>query len=241
MSLFAGKLTTGNLFNGGLFTNQVTTWDLTVVTTGASQDYTVDIYAGSGVNIIIDWGDTNSNTYTTTGQKTHTYSNAGTYTVKIGGSFSSAGNIRLGSNAGNKDRLKSIKPIPPLGGLTNLSKALYQCAGLTGSIPTDLLRYATKITNLSYFMYYCTGLNGSNIPEDLFRYLTSLSVAPGCFDGVIFTTSSYSLFLNATNTYNARTNVQFSGGLSKYNSGAISARNNLTSVKLWTITDGGLE
>ena len=34
-----------------------TTLNLTVVTTDASQDYTVDIYAGAGINIDIDWGD----------------------------------------------------------------------------------------------------------------------------------------------------------------------------------------
>ena len=172
--LFNSGIFEGGLFNGSLFANASsppTSWYLTVVTTGASQDYTVDINSGTGINIYIDWGDTSSNAYTTTGQKTHTYASAGTYTIKISGAFTSSGNIRLGSNAGNSSRLKAVTPIPQLPGFTNLSYVFNSCAGLTGSIPTDLLRYVTGCTDLRAFMYNCAGLTGS-IPTDLLRYVT---------------------------------------------------------------------
>ena len=39
------------------------------------------------------------------------------------------------------------------------------CSGLTGSIPTDLLRYVTQCTNLGAFMYDCSGLYNV-VPED---------------------------------------------------------------------------
>ncbi len=175
MSLTSALFNSG-LFNGGLFANSSsnpTTWDLTVVTTGESQDYTVDINNGIGINIYIDWGDTSSNTYTTTGQKTHTYTNSGTYSVKISGGFSSEGNIRLGSNSGNQSRLKAVSPVPDLPGFTSLNVSLKDCTGIT-VIPNDLLKYVTQVTSLSYFMNGCTGLTGS-IPTDLLKYVTQVT------------------------------------------------------------------
>ena len=303
MSLTAGLFNSGpfegGLFNGGLFENASappTAWYLTVVTTAASQDYTVDIYSGTGVDIYIDWGDTNSNAYTTTGQKTHTYASAGTYTLKISGGFASVGNIMLGSNAGNSNRLKAVSPIPQLPGWTNLSYALKGCSGLTGSIPTDLLRYVTQCTglgsfmrgcsgltgsiptdllryvtqctNLGAFMYDCSGLTGS-IPTDLLRYVTQctnlgafmygcsglynvvpedlLRYVTNCTDftvfaaGITWTTASYSALIISMNAYLTKTGVPFHGGYSKYDTSAVAAHDNLTAVKTWTITDGGLE
>ena len=40
---------------------------------------------------------------------------------------------------------------------------------------------------------------------------------------------------------NVQPNVVFSGGSSKYNESAVSARSHLIDVHGWTITDGGLE
>ena len=196
MSLTAGLFNSGifkgGLFNGRLFANASsppTSWYLTVVTTGASQDYTVDINSGTGIDIYIDWGDTSSNAYTTTGQKTHTYASAGTYTIKISGAFTSGGNIRLGSNSGNRSRLKAVSPIPQLPGFTNLSYGLGNCTGLTGSIPTDLLRYVTACTNLSFFIFGCTGLTGS-IPTDLLKYVTGCTTLYGFMQGCTGITGS---------------------------------------------------
>ena len=244
MSLTAGLFNSGifegGLFNGGLFSNtssQPTTWDLTVVTTGASQDYTVDLYSGSGVDIYIDWGDSSANSYTSTGQKTHTYASAGTYTIKISGAFTSGGNIRLGSNAGNRSRLKSVYPVPNLNGFTSLSSSLKDCTGIT-SIPTDLLKYVTQVTNLSYFMYGCTGLDNA-VPADLLRYVVNCLLFSNFALGITWTTASYSALIISMNTYLTKTGVPFHGGSSKYNTSAAADHTNLTSVKTWTITDGG--
>ncbi len=294
--LFNSSLFKGGIFNGGLFANASsppTAWYLTVVTTGASQDYTVYIYSGTGVSIVIDWGDTSSNTYSSTGQKTHTYASAGTYTIKISGAFTSGGNIRLGSNAGNRSRLKSVYPVPNLNGftslsyslkdctgitsiptdllkyvtkVTNLSSFMYGCSGLTGPIPTDLLRYVTKVTNLisfmngcsgltgpipndllkyvtqvtnlSYFMYGCTGLDNA-VPADLLRYVVNCLLFSNFALGITWTTASYSALIKSMDTYLTKTGVPFHGGNSKYDTSAAAAHTNLTSVKTWTITDGG--
>jgi hypothetical protein len=150
-----------------------TTWNLTVQTTGASQDYSVDINAGTTPNIVIDWGDTGVDTYTTTGIKTHTYSAAGTYTVKISGSFASGGNIRLNVVA-TRTRLKATGVICTIPGLLNFQQTFQACTGLT-SIPVDLFRYNTLLSARTGFMRHsgCTGL--TSLPTDLFRYNTAVS------------------------------------------------------------------
>jgi hypothetical protein len=150
-----------------------TTWNLTVQTTGASQDYSVDINAGTTPNIVIDWGDTGVDTYTTTGIKTHTYSAAGIYTVKISGSFASGGNIRLDVTA-TRARLKATGVICPIPGLLNFQQTFQACSGLT-ALPVDLFRYNTLVSTSGFYatFYGCTGL--TSLPTDLFRYNTAVS------------------------------------------------------------------
>lgn len=152
------------------------TWDLTVVTTAVNQTYTIDINAGTTPSILIDWGDGYSETYTTTGQKTRTYAASGTYTVKLSGSFSSGGNIRFGSNAADRARLKATGDVPFIPGLLNFRETFSECTGLAGSIPANLFRYNPQITDQAfhYTFYGCTGITGS-IPADLFRYNTNVS------------------------------------------------------------------
>lgn len=150
-----------------------TTWNLTVQTTGASQDYSVAINAGATPNIVIDWGDAGVDTYTTTGIKTHTYSAAGTYTVKISGSFASGGNIRLNVTA-TRARLKATGVVCTIPGLLNFQQTFQGCTGLT-SIPVDLFRYNTAVSSSGFYQtfYGCTGL--TSLPVDLFRYNTAVS------------------------------------------------------------------
>ena len=151
-------------------------WALTVQTTGVNQTWTVDINSGTSPAITIDWGDGSLNEYTTTGLKTHTYAAAGTYVAKLRGQFASGGNIRFGSDAGNRQRLKSTSAVPYIPGLLSFNATFSSCTGLTGSIPTDLFRYNTQVSTYGFnqTFYGCTGLTGS-IPTDLFRYNTAVS------------------------------------------------------------------
>lgn len=153
-------------------------WRLTVQTTDVNQTWTVDISSGTSPAIVIEWGDGTVDRYTTTGQKTHTYAAAGTYIAKLSGRFDSSGNIRFGSDAGNRQRLKSTSAVPYIPGLLSFTATFSSCTGLTGSIPTDLFRYNTQVsTNGFYSTFYgCTGLSGS-IPADLFRYNTLVSTS----------------------------------------------------------------
>ena len=146
------------------------TWNLAVRITAPGQTYTVDINAGTAPEIRVDWGDGVVETFTTTGQKTHTYQLVKTHTVRIGGRFRSDGNIRLGSNAADRVRLIRTSVIPFIPGLSNFLST-FENTGLTGSIPTDLFRYNTAVSTNGFYATFrgCTGLTGS-IPTDLFRY-----------------------------------------------------------------------
>ena len=158
-------------------------WALTVQTTDVNQTWTVDINAGTSPAITIDWGDGSLNEYTTTGLKTHTYAAAGTYVAKLRGQFASGGNIRFGSDAGNRQRLKSTSAVPYIPGLLSFNSTFFGCTGLTGAIQDDLFRYNTLVSTdgFAYTFYGCTGLTGA-IPADLFRYNTLVST-----NGFIFT------------------------------------------------------
>ena len=114
------------------------------------------------------------------------------------------------------------------------------CSGLTGSIPTDLLRYVTQCTSLGAFMYGCSGLYNV-VPEDLLRYVTNCTDFTVFAAGITWTTASYSALIISMNAYLTKTGVPFHGGYSKYDTSAVAAHDNLTAVKTWTITDGGLE
>lgn len=49
------------------------------------------IRLGGTVNCTVDWGDSTSDSYTTTGDKTHTYASDGTYTIQITGTLTAFG------------------------------------------------------------------------------------------------------------------------------------------------------
>lgn len=68
---------------------------------------------------------------------------------------------------------------------------------------------------------------------------SSLTIGNTMFLGNNINPSRYSQLLIEMESTNPNNNVNFHGGSSKYNSSAISARNNLI-ARGWTITDGGL-
>ena len=125
-------------------------WELTVQTTGASQDFAVNIYDGSSVSITIDWDDGSAPVlYNTTGIKTCTYAAAGTYYPKISGSIVD-GDIRIGIDADTRGRLKATAPIGGVTGLKYFNQTFYGCTGLT-SLPVDLFRYNTLVSTQGFY------------------------------------------------------------------------------------------
>ena len=95
------------------------------------------------VDVTVDWGDGNSDSYVTASDKLHTYANEGTYTVSVDGiltQFGGGDHEYIGSN-----KLTSITSFGTIG-LTSLSGAFYNASNLT-QVPSQL---PSEITDLSY-------------------------------------------------------------------------------------------
>lgn len=70
---------------------------LTIDTTlEAGLDYTLPLYGT--VDVTVDWGDGSQDSYTTTGDKTHTYSGDGTYHIRISGTLTTFGSGAVVAN-----------------------------------------------------------------------------------------------------------------------------------------------
>jgi surface protein len=81
----------------------ITEWTVT-----AGQTITLQGQSGAGATYLfdVDWGDSSTETGITTSAKTHTYTDAGTYTVKISGQF--AGFYMGGASATDKTSLTNF-------------------------------------------------------------------------------------------------------------------------------------
>jgi len=215
------------------------TWDVNILTNGTNQTFSVNIVTGTNPNITVDWGDGTVETFTTTGVKTRTYASAGSYTVKISGSFASNGNITLGSTNFERARVQSTSVIPTISGLTGFNATFNGCTSLT-SIPSGLFDNNTAVTSFGSTFFGCTSL--TSIPSGLFDNNTAVTGFGSTFFGVTLTTASYSnLLINMASNAASRLNgVPFHGGNSKYNTDGQTARQTLE-AKSWTFTDGGLE
>jgi len=114
-------------------------WTLTVVTTGVSQTFNIDL-AGTTLNIIVNWGDTSSNTYTTAGTKTHTFASAGTYYVTITGTLTgtSAYVVFYTATGNTSQRITATTPIAGVTGITNVVN-MFRGAMIT-SLPAGMFR-----------------------------------------------------------------------------------------------------
>jgi surface protein len=186
------------------------------------------------VDVFINWGDSITlYPYTTTGDKTHTYSTIGTYTVLIYNRLTQFGN---GSTSyANADRLYTVNSFGEIS-LTSLSGAFYGATNLT-QVPTSLPTSST-ITNLSY-----TFKNATLFNQDISNWtISSITTMENMFDGVTLSTVNYDLLLNAWVLLSLKKNVLFNAGSSKYSYGlATIARNKITNINNynWTILDGG--
>ena len=168
-------------------------------------------------NCTVYWGDGTSSSVTAynSANATHTYTNAGSYTVEIQGtcegwSFNNGGSkllitsIVYWGDAGVFNGFKYLKAgfygcanLTSLGtgailasGTGILTDGFWQtfqgCTSLT-SIPAGLFQYNTAVSTSGFYQtfYYCTHL--TSIPTDLFRYNTAVS-----------TLGFYGTFLNCT-------------------------------------------
>lgn len=162
-------------------------------------------------NITIEWGADDDGDgeldieECTTTQPTHTYTQEGTYTIKISGnmptwSFRSAstskdyitrivqwGNVSYSEiNFNSCANLVGNIPSPNIENCFTECKTFdflfYECTGLTGSIPSDLFDSAINVESFRSCFEKCTGLTG-NIPDKLFADKTKCTNVRNCFSG----------------------------------------------------------
>lgn len=114
---------------------------------------TISLQLLGTVAATVDWGDGNTNSYSTTGVKSHTYSTGGSKTVSISGTLTVFATITSGA-----DKLTDILSFGTIG-LENLNSAFDGCVNLV-SVPNQLP--ATVTTCVSMFEG-CTSLNDSDI------------------------------------------------------------------------------
>ena len=126
----------------------ITTWQ----TTTANESITIPTYSSETYNYDVDWGDGDTD-IGVTGDKTHTYTAAGTYTVKISGIFPRI----YFDNAGDKDKILTIENWGNIS-WTSMGNAFYGCSNLTYNAVAnpDL----SLVTYMHYMFAYASLFNG---------------------------------------------------------------------------------
>lgn len=151
-------------------------WEVTVrkaFSTSFPASFGVNIYAGSGIDIDIDWGDGSAPVnYTTTGVKAHSFKAPGDYKVRISGSIVN-GNLRMVDNVSGWGTAEIIESaiIGGISGLTSFAYSFYGCNKLGGAtvaqLPARMFDFCLKVTTFGACFYYCTSLY--TVPIGLFR------------------------------------------------------------------------
>jgi surface protein len=151
-------------------------WELGIETTPTEKEFGISVASGTDPNIYISWGDGEYEHVESTVAITHTYDTAGNYTVRLLGSFNSGGNIRIGTTAANRTRLKSTSVIPEIPGLLTFNQTFYGCSSLS-AIPSGLFENNTTVSTFGFVLtfYDCSSL--SAIPSGLFDSNTAVSTS----------------------------------------------------------------
>jgi surface protein len=111
---------------------------LEVATSAANQQVTLPLFGS--VNVTVNWGDGNTNSYTSAGSVTRTYAAAGTYTITIAGTLTQFGSGNTYANAARITRVIDWGTT----GLTSLNGAFCGATALV-DVPSNL---PATVTNL---------------------------------------------------------------------------------------------
>ena len=130
----------------------------------------------------------------------------------------------------------SLTTLPNSITFANVTNGYYMfvnCTSLT-TLPNSIT--FANVTNGVAMFYACASL--TTLPSSI--TFASLTNGDAMFSSII-NKSNYSQLLINIASYNTNNNVTFNGGGSKYNTAGQTARNQLTGVQGWVITDGGYE
>jgi surface protein len=166
----------------------LTSFALEVQTVGSSaEDRTVSIIPNGTVDILVNWGDGNSDTYTTGGQKDHVYATEGTYIVTIVGTMTTYN----GLNAAHPRANRIVRCLDwDLDGLTNITNAFRECSNLV-EVPYYLPSGVTSLTSVF------NGASSFNQPINVWN-TSNVTNMSNMFDGA----SSFNQNIGGWNTSN---------------------------------------
>jgi len=167
-----------------------------------STQFKLPLVSTGSINFLIDWGDNSTDTITTfnQAQTTHTYSSAGTYTIKI------AGIIKGFQFNNGGDRLKFLE-VKNWGCLNvNAAAAFFNCTNMTCTAVD-----APRVTATSFLRMFsgCNAFNGAIGNWDI-STVTSLEEA-------FQTTAIFNQSVNNWNTSNVTNMVRTFGGALLFN------------------------
>ena len=194
--------------------SQVYPFVFKITTTAANTVFTLPLvdYAGLTPSLTISWGDGNTSPLITSSSSTnriHTYSTAGTYTISVSGFMPG---FRVNNNSGIRNLITELVQWGIVG-LRTID--FYGCQNLTaipGSASLSGVGGYTGLAEVINFSSLFQGTKISSIPSDLFDYspnattfsntfssiLTLTSVPSGLFDNVPLATTFASCFFGCT-------------------------------------------
>jgi hypothetical protein len=194
--------------------SQVYPFVFKITTTAANTVFTTPLvdYAGLTPSLTISWGDGNTSPLITSSSSTnriHTYSTAGTYTISIYGFMPG---FRVNNNSGIRNLITELVQWGVVG-LRTID--FYGCQNLTaipGSASLSGVGGYTGLAEVINFSSLFQGTKISSIPSDLFDYspnattfsntfssiLTLTTVPTGLFDNVPLATTFASCFFGCT-------------------------------------------
>jgi len=166
--------------------------------TNLSDGTTIILPLSGTVDVSVNWGDGNVEQFTTAGNKTHSYTTDGIYTVSISGTLTHFGN----GNYGFAERLVRILDFGDIG-LTDLSTACNNAVNLIevpDQIPTTVTNLSSMFYNADLFNQDISSWDVSNITDmsSMFSYADSFDQPIGNWD-VSNVTNMSQMFKYATN------------------------------------------
>jgi hypothetical protein len=144
-------------------------------------------------NFVVDWGDGNESTVTssTDADRIHTYASSGTYTISISGLMPS---FKVNNNSAIRTLITSIIDFGRVG-LRLLD--FYGCTNIV-SIPSSASMVAgyQGLNEIVSFAGFMRSTSISTIPSDLFQYATRVSIFSDIFSFTTITAIPSGLFDN---------------------------------------------